>query len=132
METSRRGFLKIMAAGVVAATVPIPVLAKGVIAKPWPVGEPRIVYFRMVELDPEMDFTGVGHGVGFGAGMAVVKSFMICSAVVASQEDMDAIEQQKTFHKWFPDRQLQLDRMLEEPPVPSILEIAAGRTYENR
>ena len=120
MKTTRRGFLKIMAAGVAVASIPIPVLAKGVMPKPWPVpGEYRIVYFRMVRRIKE----------SLEVNIIPNFNFIVGSATVGSQEDMDALEQAEGFRDWLIPREDQLRAMAGED-VPAPWGILAARPVE--
>ncbi len=112
MKTTRRNFLKIMAAGVVVATVPIPVLAQGVVAKPWPAGESRMVFFWFQVAE---DHNKPGTRYAF----PTIKR-ILTSAKVSNQEDMDALEQTEAFYKWAVSREAQLTAMADNEPIQGL------------
>lgn len=119
MKPTRREFLKIMAPVSVVAFIPIPISLPAAVPKPWPAGEPRMVFFkmRMVSRPRPEGKDGITWDLAKDVVDAVEQTIvpmvtiMICSAVVASQEEMDLIEQQEGFRGWVPHRELQLTNM---------------------
>ena len=125
MGTTRRDFLKIMGAGVVVAAIPIPALVKGVVVKPWPAGEPRMVFFRAVFQLPSMHPDATP-----GTQEMPTITQMVCQSVVSSQEEMDVLEQQPEFKSWVFSRESQLAAIAKHRPLGRLNERMGGHLVD--